>query len=269
MTKTLDTTVLDILSRCTIDERGLHLPGQLPRPHYEAVAKALELMGAKWDRSAKCHVTGSTPEELQSALDAAIASGQVVDLKKSYQFFETPEPIADRMADRLADLYNRPGMLILDPSAGTGRLGQAVRRNSRFAFPELWGVEIQPNLRAKLIESSAPIYGRVDCGDFLTVAPKMKHKFDGVIMNPPFSNLQDVDHVMAALDLLGHQGAVVAIMSKRWTFGTDRKSTQFRDVFESLARYGMATMETIEAGAFSQSGTMIETLLVTLGGKPC
>ncbi|MEN9926674.1 MAG: hypothetical protein RL268_2800, partial [Pseudomonadota bacterium] len=57
--------------------------------------------------------------------------------------------------------------------------------------------------------------------------------YDRIIMNPPFSNRRDAEHVRHAFDLLKPGGRIVAIMGDGVFFGQDRKAQEFRDWLES------------------------------------
>ena len=53
-------------------------------------------------------------------------------------------------------------------------------------------------------------------------------------MNPPFENLQDVDHVMKAYNNLKDGGRIVAIMSESPFFRSDKKSTDFLEWLDTV-----------------------------------
>jgi hypothetical protein len=50
------------LAKCDVSRNHLTLTGQLDRPTYVAVNKILDLMGGKWNRGAKAHVSPEPPE---------------------------------------------------------------------------------------------------------------------------------------------------------------------------------------------------------------
>lgn len=55
MTKPIPTNVLEVLKRCTCDGNKLTIPDQLERKLYQDTNKFLEMLGGKWNRSAKAH----------------------------------------------------------------------------------------------------------------------------------------------------------------------------------------------------------------------
>ena len=105
----------EIFEKATIEGNKVFLPGQLDRKTYLAVDKALKGIGGKWNRKEKAHVFSEDPSELMGR----VRNGENVNLKKQFQFFETPALLADRLV-RLA--FEKPYNIgpILEPSAGKG-----------------------------------------------------------------------------------------------------------------------------------------------------
>jgi len=117
-------------------------------------------------------------------------------------FFPTPRPL-------------------IEPSAGKGDIPDALKE----CFPTL-GLgkvsccEIRPALREILIAKGHSLVG----DDFL----EHQGKYDRIVGNPPFENLQDVDHVRHAYKLLNSGGRLVFIMGASAFFRGDRKAKEFR-----------------------------------------
>ena len=109
-------------------------------------------------------------------------------------FFPTPEEHAQDMAARAGI---EPGMRVLEPSAGNGMLADAARD----AGANVDTVEIAPDLQAILQDKGYNLIGT----DFM--ATEANGEYDAVIMNPPFSNDMDIDHVRHAYDHLKPGGA--------------------------------------------------------------
>ena len=89
------TTKEEVLQNCTVEGTTVKLPNvQLDRKLYQEVAKALELIGGKW-KGGKVFgfVFATDPTDL---LDQ-IANGEKRNLKKEFQFFATPEKLADEL----------------------------------------------------------------------------------------------------------------------------------------------------------------------------
>lgn len=96
--------------------------------------------------------------------------------------------------------------------------------------------------------------------DFLEFAKQNgeQHGFDRIIMNPPFSKHQDVDHILAAYGLLDQGGILVSVVSPSPFFRTDKKSASFREWMQ----YVNAEVIDVPEGAFKASGTMIRTKII-------
>ena len=136
-------------------------------------------------------------------------------------YFPTPRTLSERAIDE-AGL--RPGMTVLEPSAGKGDMADAIRE----ACPDcdLSTIEISSSLRPILEQKGHRLVG----------ADTFEHhgKYDRVIMNPPFEAGGDVAHVRHCYSLLKPGGRLVAIMSESPFFREDRYATEFRDWLDDL-----------------------------------
>jgi hypothetical protein len=79
--------------------------------------------------------------------------------------------------------------------------------------------------------------------------------YDRIIMNPPFSNRRDAEHVMHAYSLLKPGGRLVAIMGEGVFFGQDKMAQAFRDW---LAERG-GTSEKLAEGTFNDPSLPVNT----------
>ncbi|MDO8415481.1 MAG: PLxRFG domain-containing protein [Agitococcus sp.] len=79
--------------------------------------------------------------------------------------------------------------------------------------------------------------------------------YDRIIMNPPFSNRQDAEHVRHAYDLLKPNGRIVAIMGEGVFFGSDKKAVEFREWLESVG----GTSEKLPDNSFMDSSLPVNT----------
>lgn len=79
--------------------------------------------------------------------------------------------------------------------------------------------------------------------------------YDRIIMNPPFSDRRDMEHVLHAYDLLKPGGRIVAIVGEGVMFGSDKKATGFRDWLDKLG----ATTEKLEEGTFNDPSLPVTT----------
>lgn len=76
----------------------------------------------------------------------------------------------------------------------------------------------------------------------------------------PFSNNQDIDHVMKMYDLLQEGGTLVAITSKHWVLATEKKCETFRNWLKKVG----AERYDILGGSFKESGTSIESVALVI-----
>ena len=232
----LDPEVTEILSRATITETLLVLPaGQLERNLYEKVAKAIKLAGGVWKTNKQGFVFDSDP---RAKMGLALASGVVVNEKKLRQAFYTPEQIADEVAD----MASVGGYLVLEPSAGDGALARACLK---FGAGGVHCIEAE--------ETCRPALERIDrvsikMGDFLQEKPD--GTYHRIVMNPPFTNGQDLKHVTHAKKCLAPGGKLFAIVP-------DKECPKF-------AAIGAVTVKRFPAGAFKESGTSVATRLIRI-----
>jgi protein-L-isoaspartate O-methyltransferase len=164
-------------------------------------------------------------------------------------YFPTPAPVVARMLDHAKIL---PGMLILEPSAGSGNILDAIATEHPGA--RLVAFERHHSLAAIL---KAKGY-TVDCCDFTEREPEPD--FDRVLMNPPFEKGQDADHVRIAFAHLKAGGRIVAIMSPGPFFRSDDRARSFRRWFEEIG----GEKYDLPAGSFKVSGTDVATVLVVI-----
>lgn len=244
-TLTADDAVLDILKRSTIDDEGLTLPPeQLPREQYDAVNAFLEVAGANWNKKSKRHLF---KPGAKAKIEGLLGTGQILDEKKHYQAFYTPDETARELV-RIADV--RPDMECLEPSAGAGAIARCLREAGAFVTC----IELNPEATEVLRFDGFNAF----TGDFLSVTPEKK--YDRVVMNPPFTGDQDIDHVLHAFKFLKPGGKLVAIMGKSFTFGEQKKRSEFRRFVEDNGR----VVRDLPRGTFEESGTMVETVVVEL-----
>jgi protein-L-isoaspartate O-methyltransferase len=243
----LDDETRDILAQMSIDGVVATLPsGQLARPVYEKVNKALTALGGKWDRRKGWHVFKADPTVL---LKGGVDSGTVENLKQKYQFFETPPDLA---ADMVGRLRLAPGETVLEPSAGRGRLvGPCLRAGALVRAVEIWS-ENTPHLISILGAE------RVTEANFLEMSVAGQG-FDAIPMNPPFTGGQAVRHIRRAWEWLKPGGRMVAICDSGAVTNGSRLHQDFRAWLESVD----ADIEELPSGTFAESGTQVASRLIT------
>lgn len=178
------------------------------------------------DRREAAKEARNRAQELRSAIKAGVTCASAP------QLFPTPPALARRMVE-LADV--RPGHRVLEPSAGTGRLLQALPPGC-----DVTAVEINTTL-------SRHINAR--CADFLSLSPADIGPFARIVMNPPFANAQDVRHILHARQFLAPGGALVALCANgpRQRAALQHLATQWHD---------------LPAGSFASEGTGVNVALL-------
>lgn len=182
--------------------------------------------------------------DLDKAIQVEAVKRDVGDVEG---YHPTPRGLAEEVIRR-ADI--RPGMTVLEPSAGSGSLADAAVAAGGLVSV----VERDPRLRRVLETKGYALIG----DDALTV----QGLFDRVVMNPPFERGAEIDHVRAAYANLKPGGRLVAIMSEGPFFRSDKKATSFRDWLESVRGTSRPNAE----GAFkgSERSTGVRTRIVVV-----
>lgn len=154
----------------------------------------------------------------------------------AHQLFQTPRHVAAKLAE-LLDF--EPGQRVLEPSAGLGRLLDAL--------PE--GVEtVAVDSSPKCCEV---LRGRpglaVHEGDFLSFDAARLGTFDRVAMNPPFTMRADIRHVMHAIQFLRPGGLLASVV-----MATDHRRQAFRGW----------EWHDLPQGTFKEARTSVDTAIV-------
>jgi SAM-dependent methyltransferase len=158
----------------------------------------------------------------------------------AYQLFQTPVGLAQKL---VALLGLQPGESILEPSAGLGRLLDAMPPGVKVT-----AVEVAPQLAAELFRQDRPGVTLLQ-RDFLECSGL--GPFDAVAMNPPFHMRSDVRHIRHAFGMLRPGGRLAALC-----LAGKIREAEFRSEAEHW--------EEIPAGAFKAEGTGVATVLMLL-----
>jgi phospholipid N-methyltransferase len=177
------------------------------------------------------------PTKFDALKDALKAGVKVVSTP---QLFPTPPEIARRVVE-LADI--RPRMAVLEPSAGTGALLDAISQDASVTAVEV---------NAALAESLRARYPRAEvrCADFLALGEELG-QFDRVVMNPPFGRGADIEHIRHAFRMLKPGGRLVAVCAN----GPRQQ--------EVLGEICSAWIE-LPAGSFKEEGTNVNAAIVLI-----
>jgi hypothetical protein len=159
-------------------------------------------------------------------------------------FFPTPRALAKQLVEYAAI---KPGMTVLEPSAGNGHIADAIK-------------EAAPGCKLQVIECSSRLRQILEVkGHFLVaydfVAFSTSAQYDRVVMNPPFEDGQDIDHVRRAFSLLKPGGRLVAIMGEGAFFRNDKKCVSFRDWLEDFE----GESQKLPEGSFTGKDALVQT----------
>ena len=212
---------------------------------------------------------GASQESQRPKTSTALAKTD----QQARQAFYTPIVLADELAGTAfpkRDYYDRPegrGCTVLEPSAGGGALTRAALRTD---CAHVTAIENDPaavhllELLADRVNVREEHKLTVDGRDFFDVSPaSYPEGFDRVMMNPPFSNAQEVEHVLHAWKFVKPGGKLVSIMSKAVTYRTTGRYA----VFSSFLEENGAEIRPVKSGSFKESGTNVETVMVVIN-KP-
>lgn len=210
------------------------------RMENDAAGFAMAEMRPRFDRLAGRHENGTAPRAVSA-----------------FQLFQTPPELAARL---VAALHLQPGARILEPSAGLGRLLDALADCSALPAPrsafEVVAVEMASQCAGELFQQDRPGV-RILQRDFLACAPmdacggSPLGLFDAVVMNPPFHLRADVRHILHARQFLKPGGILAALCL----------DTPHR---ESALRAECLTWDKIPPGTFGKEGTRVPTVLLTI-----
>lgn len=170
-------------------------------------------------------------------------------------FFPTPKDLVRQLV-LMADI--RQGNRVLEPSAGKGDILDGLKDHLG-SSEQLVACEINPTLRELLELKGYTVLQ----ANFLEV----QETFDRIVMNPPFENGQDVDHVQHALNLLKPDGRVVAIMSEGVFFRKFKKESEFRELLADKNAFVSDTIKGAFKNAFNQTGVNVRIVVVNKDGS--
>lgn len=256
----------EVLKQCVVEGMVVKLPDvNLDRKLYMEVAKNLEIIGGKWKSGkTKGFIFNTDPAELLEKI-----SGYEGNLKKDFQFFATPDDLADELV-RYANIED--GMKVLEPSAGQGAIIEAIYR----AFPRYMKgsndkhcvtvdfyelMDINKEVLSQKIENNNPNWSsRTSCmgDDFLKADFNLK--YDRIVGNPPFSKNQDIDHIYKMYEVLKPGGRIVTVASIHWKTSKNKKETTFIDWLDEVD----AKIEYLNNGKFEKSGTNIASCIIVI-----
>lgn len=170
----------------------------------------------------------------------------------AFNLFQTPEHVATRMAAiAAAHLQGNPAPVILEPSAGLGRIARALFAAIPAARVHL--IDNAPDCCQEL-RRIARDGDRVRELDFIETAPEELPTVDAVVMNPPFKLGRDIRHIRHALATIRPGGLLVALC-----YNGTRQNDKLRPECD--------TWEVLPENTFAREGTGASVALLTISKK--
>lgn len=236
----------EAIAACTIEGTVVKLPDvELDRPIYVKLQKKLEGIGGKWNRKSKGFLFSKDPSKLLGR----VKEGEKINLKKQYQFFETPKEVVELMVNEIEDLMIST---MLEPSAGQGALIKPINEHVDVHYCEL-----NPD-NVEIIESlNYPKVSHIG-DDFMNL--DITNKYDLVFANPPFTKGQYCTHIKKMHEHLNDGGRLVSIAPIGFKTASVNPQKGFADWLELVD----ARVVDIPPKSFKSSGTMIDTCIIVI-----
>lgn len=169
-------------------------------------------------------------------------------------FFPTPP---EEVAEMIGWADVEAGMRVLEPSAGKGNIVMPLLE----AGALVTAIETNYTLTNLLRMKTAGREGvEVRFADFTEEEPAL---FDRAVMNPPFENGQDAEHVRLVFEKwLAPGGRLVAIMSNGPFYRSNNADKEFRAWFDEV---GGEVVKELPAGTFyDEAGTNVATRMILI-----
>ena len=209
-------------------------PGDLP-----VLPREREISTARTVAPVAAERTGKEIE----AMRAVLRSGGV-SVVSAPQLFPTPVELAERMV-ALAGVER--GESVLEPSAGTGRLLDAIRA--------VGGVTTAVEVNYQLCNVLRSRFDDVRQADFLSCTTESLGRFSRVILNPPFEGGADIKHIRHAWEFVSPGGRMVALCADG--------PRQARDLAAFAEEFG-GTYEPLPEGSFLEAGTNVRVAMIVI-----
>lgn len=225
-------TLKQDLQALTIEGNTAYLPKE-PLNDYPALKKILSKATGVYKKN-----TFVFPTPAQPIIDKLLG-GTVVDFKKEFQFFATPEDLASYCADQI--IWEKDNIKVLEPSAGHGALIDTLTKNKPEGITlEIYAVELS-DLNFNVLKEKYGDKVKLYHADFMTWEAPCK--FDIILANPLFNKNQDIDHIKRMYDMLDYNGQLIFIASTNWTFGQQKKQKAFKTWLEDEINGEWFTLE--------------------------
>lgn len=224
---------------------------------------------AKWFKNRNLHLYPKRKDLVRRAnrliaehFDDALGAGPDASGARRYErakphhaavedFFPTPAAVVEQM---IAAAQLKPGLDVLEPSAGEGAIASAIMASGFGLVPDC--VEVDPD-RADTLRDLLPP-GAVIAMDFLSM--HAEPEYDRILMNPPFGKGAGIQHVIHALRFLKPGGRLVCILGIGMEYREDGPTRHLRGLMEAWD----ATTTRLPSGSFRPSGTNVEAVMIAV-----
>lgn len=239
---------------------------------WSGVKLTLEKMGAVY-RVGTSSFDFEADQDARTLVAAALAAGSVMGAAQADGYVPTPGPLAQYLVDRHAELWgNGNGLMVLEPSAGTGPLVDAIAGTTAADNVRTWLTvhAVEPDARrlARIEQDDRPnVQGfRATFEEFAASAAALGTRYDRIVMNPPFSVPGDafiwIKHVVTAYSLLKPGGRLVAIVPAAVLDARRVGVRRYLGIADLIARHGGG--EANDVDAFADSGVKVATAIIWL-----
>jgi GNAT superfamily N-acetyltransferase len=243
-------TKADPIKAMERDLIGKNIPGFFPTPQ-TVIEDMLDIAG---DLSGK-HVLEPSGGKADIA-DAAKAAGAIVDVA------ETQSTLRDIISAKGHLLIGRDFM-DMDPKTRGFTYGDIYMERATGKKGILRGLGEMGSERVRLEKEDGEVIGYFNLSELQGFEKRgAASGYDVVLMNPPFEDGQDMEHVQHAYDFLKPGGKLVAIMSESPFFSSTKKAQAFRDWLEAQG----GTSEKLPEGSFKSAfrSTGVNTRMVVI-----
>lgn len=243
------------IEECSVTENTIKLgSGTLDRNDYLHIKKIMEANGGKWKGGRISGFVFGSGAASAATVYESLCSGNIENRKKMFQYYPTPDDIADRMVEKLNIREdNVKAGKVLEPSVGRGALIQAVHR--KFPYVVIDAYEINPDCYQSLEQCGNVCIHK---SDFLE-SPDDEY-YDYIIANPPFAKNADIRHFCKMYSVLKPGGTMCCIVSSHALEVSSSEETEFKTWLYSLS----PDIEKLPSGTFKESGTNICSYMITV-----
>ena len=248
-----------IISECNITSTWVVRIPTISDKEYDELVWAFRVIGGTWSEQQGGFVFASDPTQ---AIKTLLEKGEYIispeeQTREDMQFYETTEKDAAFLAS-LANLQS--GDVVLEPSAGHGRLlatfpGDVSAIVVEF-LQENYEVLVEKHRNGEFRAKEITFYH----GDFLAVNGL---KYNKVVMNPPFSNFQDLRHVVHAYSMLEVGGTLVAIIGSNSMIRSqyNKEAGEYVKILRTAKSFELIPLPSC---SFVESGTTVDTVIIKL-----